>query len=117
MAPVVWEKTICVDSVKIFKYYLKLRIERGETQLDFSTKFSKHAYEHPDYPNQILLIYAGDDSVINPKYSHGNARKLEKKIEKAFYRTAASVLITGKERPKDPPAQVNGIKLSLWEAT
>ncbi|XP_045032498.1 uncharacterized protein LOC123466305 isoform X2 [Daphnia magna] len=101
------KKTICVDGVKIFKYYFKLRIERGETQLSFSTKFSKHAYEHPDYPNQILLIYAGDDSVINPKYSHGNARKLEK-TEKAFYRTAASVPITAKERPKDPPAQVHG---------
>ncbi|KAK4021240.1 hypothetical protein OUZ56_003159 [Daphnia magna] len=86
------EKTICVD---------------GRNPTGFFNRFSKHAYKHPDYPNQILLIYAGDDSVINPKNSHGNVRKLEK-TEKLFYRTAASVPITAKERPKDPPAQVHG---------
>ncbi|XP_045032501.1 uncharacterized protein LOC123466305 isoform X5 [Daphnia magna] len=58
-------------------------------------------------PPEAFSPKPGDDSVINPKYSHGNARKLEK-TEKAFYRTAASVPITAKERPKDPPAQVHG---------
>ncbi|KAI9553792.1 hypothetical protein GHT06_019056 [Daphnia sinensis] len=84
MAPRIWEKTICVDGVKIFKYYFKLRTERGETQQTFSTEFSSKAC---------------DDSVVNSKYSHGNARKLEK-TETTFYRTATSVLISAKERLK-----------------
>ncbi len=62
---------------------------------------------HQDYPNHVLVLYEGDERVINPQYSHGNAKRREK-IEKPFYKTTPSVLKTAKERKEDQPAEVYG---------
>lgn len=62
---------------------------------------------HGDYPNKVLIMYAVDYSAINPKYSHGNSKRLEK-TEKTYYRTLKSVLLTVKERKNEAPAKVYG---------
>lgn len=51
-------------------------------------------------------MYDGDDSVINPSYSHGNSKNREK-LEKPYIRTVPSVLATAKERKNDPPLQAH----------
>ncbi|EFX60896.1 hypothetical protein DAPPUDRAFT_275060 [Daphnia pulex] len=52
-------------------------------------------------------MYAGDYSAVNPKYSHGNSKRLEK-TEKPYYRISKSVLLTAKERKDEAPAKVYG---------
>jgi hypothetical protein len=85
----------------------KLRINCGDLLESFTTKFIKKALRHQDYPNHVLVLYEGDERVINPQYSHGNAKRREK-IEKPFYKTTPSVLKTAKERKEDQPAEVYG---------
>ena len=89
-----------------FKYYFKLRIDQGEYADAFTHLFNKRAYIHEDYPNQVLVIYDGDESVVNKKYSNGNATHKEK-TDKPYFRTAPSVLETAKARPNEPPSKVH----------
>lgn len=90
-----------------FKFYFKLRINQGEEAEAFTSEFNKRAYMHEDYPNQVLVIYDGDEKVVNKNYSHGNSTHKEK-TEKPYFRTAPSVLETAKARPNEPPSKVHG---------
>ena len=83
----------------------KLRINSGEGPESFTTEFNKKAYQLEDYRTQILVVYEGDPSVINPKYSHGNAKR-EEKTQKPYIRTLKSVLDTAKEREDEQPTEV-----------
>ena len=87
-----------------FKYYFKLRINQGEEPEAFTSDFRKRAYMHEDYPNQVLVIYDGDEKMVK---SHGNATRKEK-TDKRYFRTAPSVLETAKARPNEPPSKVHG---------
>ncbi|KZR97448.1 Uncharacterized protein APZ42_007671 [Daphnia magna] len=60
---------------------------------------------HSDYPNQVLVVYEGNFSVVNPTYAPGNAKR-EEKTQKPFFRTAKSVLETAKEREGDQSTEV-----------
>ncbi|EFX64611.1 hypothetical protein DAPPUDRAFT_266098 [Daphnia pulex] len=90
-----------------FKFYFKLRINQGEEAEAFTSEFNKRAYVHEDYPNQVLVIYDGDEKVVNKNYSHGNSTRKEK-TDKPYFRTAPSVLETAKSRPNEPPSKVHG---------
>ncbi len=68
-----------IGSFNFQKWFFKLRIEPGEDATSFTTAFNKTVYMHDDYPNKVLVIYEGDYSAVNPKYSHGNSKLLEKK--------------------------------------
>ena len=71
------KREILSDGVKVVKYYFKSRIAQGEDVAAFTKKFNKRAYALPDHPNQILVIYDGDDSVVNTKFP----RECEKKVK------------------------------------
>ncbi len=98
-------KELDYNGGKVVKYYFKLRIFSGESGDKFTREFTKRAYKHPDYPNEILILYDGNASVVNPKYSHGNSKKKEKK-EKPYFRTAPSVIQTAKERLNEAPSKM-----------
>ena len=63
---------------------VKLRINQVEKAEAFTSDFRKRAYMHEDYPNLVLVIYDGDDKVVNKYYSHGNATRKEKTDKAAF---------------------------------
>jgi hypothetical protein len=75
----------------------KLRINSGQRPESLTTALKKSAYQLEDYRTQILVVYEGDPSVINPQYSHENAKK-EEKTQKPYIRTLKSVLETAKKR-------------------
>ena len=87
-------KKVNYNGVTVKKFYFKLRIGEGKDADAFSRDFTKRTYMHPEYPNEELILYDGDASVVNPKYSHGNARP--EKIVKPYFRTAPSVIQTAK---------------------
>jgi hypothetical protein len=72
------------------------------------SEFNKRSYKHDDYPNKVLVIYNGDEKVVNKNYSHGNSTHKEKKTDKPYFRTAPSVLEIAKARPNDEPFKVHG---------
>ncbi len=90
----------------VYKYYFKLRITQGEATKNFTRELRKSAYMHPDYPNEVVIIYNGDVSAVNPDYINGNA-KSEQKLSQTFFLTVPSILIEAKERKDEPPAKVH----------
>lgn len=60
----------------------------------------------PTYINQVLVIYDGDEKVLNKNFSHGNSTHKEK-TDKPYFRTAPSLLETAKARPNEPPSKVH----------
>lgn len=59
------------------RYYFKLHVAPGEC----TTEFTRHAIESPLYPNQVLVWYLGNDSVVCD-YSKANLkRKKNKNLE------------------------------------
>ncbi|KAK4015244.1 hypothetical protein OUZ56_030227 [Daphnia magna] len=113
-----------LEKCKNYKIHVKLEIvarkfvslENAHVQPYRSSDhniFSAHTLSAPTffrYPSQVFCKMMALPLNPTPPISFENEElrwKLEK-TEKAFYRTAASVLITAKERPKDPPAQVHG---------
>jgi hypothetical protein len=49
------------------------------------SEFNKRSYKHDDYPNKVLVIYNGDEKVVNKNYSHGNSTHKEKKLTSRIF--------------------------------
>ena len=72
---------------------------------EFTKEFSRVAIrDHPSFPNQVLVKYEGNVSVV-VDFSHGNAKR-PLKTEKAYYRTEPSLLAKIKEPTSTYPLQM-----------
>ncbi len=57
---------------------------------EYTTEFTRVAFFNSEFPNKMLVMYDGDESVAKD-FPHGNAKHPEK-TEKSFYNSKKSLL-------------------------